>query len=198
MSGFIAVIHTDGTPVDRQLLGELTDSLYFRGPDRQQVWIDGSTGLGHTLFRTTHEARHEDQPASLDGKTWITGCIRIDAREDLLNQLGMQHEIKLTDTPDSHLVLHAYRVWGEACLGHLLGDFSFALWDSRQKKLFCARDRFGMRQLCYARLGKTFIVSNSIYSIRQHPGVSDRLSDTAIGDPPGAGSGSRILGSRAH
>ena len=182
MSGFIAVINTDGAPIDRSLLEELTASLYFRGPDRQQVWADGPVGLGHTLFRTTDEARHENQPASLDGKVWITGCIRIDVREELLDKLGMQREIRLTDTPDSHLVLHAYRFWGEQCLEHLLGDFSFALWDSRQRKLFCARDRFGMRQLCYAQQGNTFIVSNSIHSIRQHPNISDRLSKPAIGD----------------
>jgi asparagine synthase (glutamine-hydrolysing) len=182
MSGFIAVVNTDGTPVDGNLLERLTASLYFRGPDRQQVWVDGPVGLGHTLFRTTDEARHENQPASLDGKNWITGCIRIDAREDLLHKLGLQRDIRLAETPDSHLVLLAYRAWGEHCLEHLLGDYSFALWDSEQRTLFCARDRFGLRQLCYAQLANTFIVSNSIYSVRQHPAVSDRLCKAAIGD----------------
>jgi len=182
MSGFIAVVNTDGTPVDRGLLETLTASLYFRGPDGQKVWVDGAVGFGHTLFITTDEARHENQPASLDGKVWITGCIRVDAREDLLRKLGLQRDIRLADTPDSHLVLHAYRAWGEHCLEHLLGDYSFALWDSEQRTLLCARDRFGLRQLCYAQPGNTFIVSNSIYSIRQHPAVSDRLCDAAIGD----------------
>jgi len=182
MSGFIAVVNTDGTPVDRALLEKLTASLYFRGPDRQQVWIDGAVGLGHTLFRTTDEARHENQPASIDGKVWITGCIRVDAREDLLNRLDLQPKIRLVDTPDSHLVLHAYRAWGEHCLAYLLGDYSFALWDSEERKLFCARDRFGLRQLSYAQIGHTFIVSNSIFSLRQHPAVSDRLCNAAIGD----------------
>ena len=79
-------------------------------------------------------------------------------------------------------MLRAYRAWGEHCLEHLLGDFSFALWDSEQRTLFCARDRFGLRQLCYAQLANTFIVSNSICSIRKHPAVSDRLCDAAIGD----------------
>ena len=127
MSGFIAVVNTDGTPVASNLLERLTASLYFRGPDRQQVWVDGAVGLGHTLFSTTDEARHENQPASLDGKVWIAGCIRIDAREDLLHKLGLQRDIRLADTPDSHLVLHAYRAWGEHCLEHLLGDYAFAL-----------------------------------------------------------------------
>jgi len=182
MSGFIAIINTDGAPVDRTLLEGLTSSLATRGPDRQQVWTDGVAGLGHSLFATTDEARHENQPASLDGKTWICGCIRIDARNELLHKLGLQREIRLADIPDSHLVLHAYRAWGERCLDQLLGDFSFSLWDSPQRKLLCARDRFGLRQLCYARTNRTLIVSNSIDCLRKHPAVSDRLCNEAIGD----------------
>lgn len=182
MSGFIAIIHTNNAPIDSEILGKLTASLYFRGPDKQQIWIDGSVGLGHALFKTTDEARYESQPASLDNEVWITGCIRIDAREDLIRELGLQRKIRLTHTPDSHLVLLAYEAWGEKCPAHLLGDFSFAIWDSRKQKLFCARDRFGIRQLVYARRKDTFIVSNSIDCVRQHPLVSDRLCDEAIGD----------------
>lgn len=73
MSGFIAIINTDGARIDRPLLEQLTASLHFRGPDHQQVWVDGAAGLGHTLFRTNNEARSENQPASLDGRVWITG-----------------------------------------------------------------------------------------------------------------------------
>ena len=182
MSGFVAVVNTDGAPVDRPLLQDLTASLYFRGPDRQQVWTGGSVGLVHTLFATTREARLEQQPATLDGLVWITGCIRIDAREELVSRLGLQRSLRLEDTPDSHLVLHAYGVWGEQCLAHLLGDFAFALWDNINNTLFCARDRFGLRQLVYAQRGATFVAGNSIHSLLRHPGISDRLSEAAIGD----------------
>lgn len=182
MSGFIAILNTNAAPVNREILEQLTASLYFRGPDKQQVWTDGSVGLGHTLFKTSDEAHYENQPATLDDQVWITGCIRIDAREDLVRELGLQREIHLAQTPDSHLVLRAYEAWGEKCPEHLLGDFSFAIWDRRKQRLFCARDRFGMRQLVYAQKNDTFIVSNSINCIRQHPLVSDRLCDQAIGD----------------
>ena len=127
MSGFIAVVNTNGEAVSRQLMQTLTASLQSRGPDRQQVWVDGQVGLGHTLFQTTSEAQYEKQPASLDGSVWITGCIRIDAREALITKLGMANEIEPSRTPDSELVLHAYRTWGDSCLEHLLGDFSFVL-----------------------------------------------------------------------
>jgi asparagine synthase (glutamine-hydrolysing) len=182
MSGFFAVLNTDGRPVDRALLEKQTASLITRGPDMHTVWADGAVGMAHALFRTTHEAQYENQPATLDGNTWICGCIRIDARDELLGKLGLRSSIRLTETPDSQLVLHAYKAWGEQCLEHLLGDFAFALWDGANNKLFCARDRFGLRQLCYAQQRNTFVVGNSIDCLRQYPGVSDELCDAAIGD----------------
>lgn len=181
MSGFIAIINTDGTPVSNNLIEKLTASLGFRGPDKQQVWVDGTVGLGHTLFRTTDESNFENQPATLEGNVWIVGCIRIDARKDLLQKLGMATKIKLEQTPDSELVLHAYRRWGEKCLGYLIGDFSFVLWDIQSKKLICARDQFGMRQLYYAHTGNHFIISNSLHCLLQHPSITTRLDDRAMG-----------------
>ena len=182
MSGFIAIVNASGAPVDRNLLETLTTSLQCRGPDRRQVWADGPVGLGHTLFRTTHEARYENQPASLDGMVWITGCIRVDGRQALVEKLGLDKTLSLDTTPDSELVLHAYRTWGERCLDHLLGDFAFALWDGHKRQLFCARDRFGMRQLYHAQVGNLLVVSNSMYCMRQHPAISSELNDQAIGD----------------
>lgn len=181
MSGFVAIVNTDGAPVDRDLLERLTDSLYFRGPDRRKVWIEGSVGFGHTLFKTTDEAEYEYQPSSLDGEVWITGSARIDARPELISKLGLQSEIRLDQTPDSDLILLAYRAWGEKCLDHLLGDFAFVIWDKRKQRLFCARDRFGMRQLYYAQIGNCFIISNTLNCMLQHPAVSKRLDDRAIG-----------------
>ncbi|MEH6584246.1 MAG: asparagine synthase-related protein [Halioglobus sp.] len=180
MSGFIAIINTDGSPVDEGLLSALTDSLAVRGPDQQKVWAEGAVGLGHTLFRTTHEAQYENQPASLGGNVWITGCIRVDGRKALLRKLKL--DIALDKTPDSELVLHAYRAWGESCLEQLLGDFAFVIWDGPRQKLFCARDRFGMRQLYHARTPQGYVVSNSLATMRQHPAVSSTLNDQAIGD----------------
>lgn len=180
MSGFIAIFNLDGKPINRRLLQTLTHTLKFRGPDREDIWISKHVGMGHTLFRTTNEAQYEQQPATLDGKAWITSSARIDNRINLVNKLGMTNEINLDQTPDSELILHAYRKWGEKCLEHLLGDFAFVIWDSQEKKIFCAKDRFGMRQLHYANINNNFIVCNSLDTLRQHPNISEELNDKAI------------------
>jgi asparagine synthase (glutamine-hydrolysing) len=182
MSGFIGIFNTDGAPVDPELLNRLTDSLTFRGPDARAVWCPGSVGFGHTLFRTTWEARYERQPFTMDQQVWIVADARVDAREDLVRELGCGHDLVLNQTPDVELILRAYLKWGEACLDHLIGDFSFAIWDGRSRKLFCARDRFGVKLFYYARKSSCLVFSNTITALRLHPEVSSRLNEFAIGD----------------
>ena len=53
MSGFVGLLNCDGAPVDRALLEQMTGFLKFRGPDAQEIWLDGSVGFGHALLRTT-------------------------------------------------------------------------------------------------------------------------------------------------
>lgn len=182
MSGFIGILNTDQAPVDSELLNRLTDSLTFRGPHGRAVWCQGSVGFGHTLLRTTWEARHERQPFTLDQQVWIVADARVDAREDLVRDLGYGHDLALNQTPDVELILRAYLKWGEACLDHMIGDFSFAIWDGRSRKLFCARDRFGVKLFYYAWTGTIFIFSNTIAALRSHPEVTNRLNERTLGD----------------
>jgi asparagine synthase (glutamine-hydrolysing) len=95
--------------------------------------------------------------------------------------MGMKQSLDLSRTPDSELILHAYRKWGEACLTHLLGDFAFVIWDKPKQKLFCAKDRFGMRQLYYAQKDNSIIVCNALSVMLKHPNISKEHNERAIG-----------------
>ncbi len=170
----------DGAPAERECLEDMTAFLAFRGPDGQGLRIDGAAGLGHTLLRTTFEAANERQPASLDGAVWISADARIDARSELRKKLGLQGE--LDSATDAELILHAYRAWGEDCVGHLLGDFAFAIWDGPRRRLFCARDHFGVKPFFYAHRGDRFVFSNTLNCMRMHPAVSSELDDLSIAD----------------
>ena len=183
MSGIVGIVHFDGSPVDRHLLGEMTASIAFRGPDAQEIWIEGHVGLGHTLLKTTDESEHERQPFTLDGQVWIVADARVDARRELVPQLQAHGHAGLAPgATDIELILRAYQTWGENCVEHLLGDFAFAIWDGSKQRLFCARDHLGVKPLFYAHLGQKLIFSNTLDCIRQHPAVSDRLNDLAIAD----------------
>jgi asparagine synthase (glutamine-hydrolysing) len=178
MSGIVGIVNFDGAPVDRELLTRLTESMTFRGPDAKQILSDTHAGFGHTMLRTTREAANEKQPLTHDGKLWLTADARIDGRTDLAHKLGVS---ELTHN-DAELLLLAYHAWKEQCIDHLIGDFAFAIWDTDERRLFCARDHFGVKPFYYARINDSFIFSNTLNTVRLHPSVSDELHEPAIAD----------------
>lgn len=117
------------------------------------------------------------QPVSLDGETWIVADARVDARDALAHDLG------LPGIPsDEELILRAYEKWGEECAGHFIGDFAFAIWDGRQKKLFAARDGLGARVLYHAQADGLVIVANQMLAITAHPALPRRPNPAFIAD----------------
>ncbi len=106
---------------------------------------------------------------ALDPQTWIVADARIDYPE----------------TPaatDSERILQAFMQWGDRCVDHLLGDFAFAIWDGRTRRLFCARDHMGVKPLYYVHARGWLLVSTSVDALRQHPAASDTLDDLAVAD----------------
>lgn len=122
--------------------------------DRDLFWSDGSVG-----FR--------QQPFTLDGSVWLIADARIDGASEF---------------PDAESILRAYEKFGETCVDHLIGDFAFAIWDKRLRRLFCARDHFGVKPFFYARAGNSFVFSNALDVLRRAARVSDELNETAVGD----------------
>ena len=171
-----------GAPIDLALLRALTQFLSYAGPDARDTYSNGSFGFGHAMLRTTREAAFERQPASLGGQLWITADARIDCRDELKRKLKEAEPNRPPANTDSELILQAYALWGEECVQHLRGDFAFAIWDARHKKLFCARDHFGIKPFYYAEIGNVFLFSNVLNCVRLHPDLSEDLNDSAIGD----------------
>lgn len=182
MSGFVALFQRNGAPVDRGLLSALTSFLSFRGPDALETWFSGPIGLGHTLLRTSRSSANERQPISFDRYRWIVADARLDRRHELRDQLKGAGEAVDSKACDADLILHAYLAWSDDCIKHLFGDFSFAIWDGREQRIFCARDHFGIKPFYYAEASDFFLCSNTLNCIRQHPGVSDELNDQAVAD----------------
>lgn len=181
MSGIVGILDLGGAAVEAQLLSDLTKSLRFRGPHAHAIWTRQSVGLGHALFQTD-EATPARGPLGLDGQLWITGDVRLDARDSLVAELTSRGERTSSHAPDGELILRAYRLWQCDCLHHLAGDFTFVIWDDRRKQLVAARDPLGVKPLYYSHVGRTLVVSNTLDCIRLHPSVSGRLNDLAVAD----------------
>ena len=182
MSGICGLARVDGGPADGLELERMTSAMARRGPDARTTWLGASAGLGHTLLRVVDDRLEPRQPCTLDGRAWIVAEARIDARAELVSRLVAAGHPCDARAGDAHLLLHAWRAWGEDCVEQLMGDFSFALWDAPARRLFCARDHFGVKPFFYAQAGDEIVFGNTLASLRAHPRVGATLDELAIAD----------------
>ena len=186
MSAIVGIDYLDGLSVNRADLALMLDTLVHRGPDGADMWLNRNIGLGHRMLWTTPESLIEKQPlVNWAGDLVITADARIDNREELFSQLNLNDSANnLSDrrVTDSQLILEAYKKWGEHCPEYLLGDFAFAIWDGRQKILFCARDHFGVKPFYYYKSEQVFIFASEIKALLSLSQVPCRLNETRIGD----------------
>lgn len=178
MSGIYGMVRYDGAPVTPETLAPMAAAMSFWGPDGHGQWCGEGAGLGHLMLHVTPESLHERLPASLRAAPHlvITADARIDNRDDIFDALGVPGPGR-DQTPDSSLILLAYERWGSDCVTRLLGDFAFAIWDGRERKLFCARDLFGCMPFIYHYDGKRFIFASDI------KGVLARMESPRLNEP---------------
>ena len=162
MCGIVA-IHSDDAPVSGEMLRAATSALEHRGPDGKGYWTAPSrrVGLGHTrlsvidLETGDQPILNEDGSIALVANGEFYGFEKI--RDDL-EHLG--HAFKTMS--DSEILVHLYEEMGEGCLEKLRGEFAFVLWDEKRRKLFAARDRFGIKPLFHAEQdGVLFLASEA-------------------------------------
>jgi asparagine synthase (glutamine-hydrolysing) len=158
MCGIAGIYNLNNTPVSIETLKRFTDSMVHRGPDGAgyEMFDNEKLGLGQRRLSILDLSEKGKQPMSYaDGRYWITynGEIFnfIKVREEL-QQLG--HTFK-SDT-DTEVILAAYTQWGNSCLDKFNGMWAFAIWDERDKTLFLARDRFGIKPLNYIHQANNF------------------------------------------
>lgn len=160
MSGLAAVVRTDGSPVDPDRLERVAAALAHRAVDGEYRWLapDGAAALWHGHFWTTPEEVGERQPL-VAGDVALAFDGRVDDRADLAHALGLD-EPAAAMRSDAALVLLGYARWGDAVIERLRGPFALALWDSRLRRLLCARDPLGRRTLFHRADGATVVVAS--------------------------------------
>jgi asparagine synthase (glutamine-hydrolysing) len=181
MSAIFGIVRFDGAAVDPTDIERMARTLAHRGPHgREHLAIDGAA-LGHALLRVNREDGFEAQPLydAARGLTLVAD-VRLDNREELASALGIDSS-RLARMADSVLLLEAWRKWGEHCPERLVGDFAFAVWDSRVRRLHLIRDHMGQRCL-YLHRGQAFVAfATEIKALWALPGVPRRLSEAGIG-----------------
>ncbi len=183
MSAIFGIHYPNGRPVSQSDLERMSAVMAHRGPDGGRLWCSGSVGLGHRMLRTTPESLNELLPfEDSSGDFVITADARIDNRRQLLNELRSP-DLNLGAETDSELILAAYRRWGALCTERLVGDFAFAIWDRRQRVIFCARDHFGIKPFYYYFApGGAFVFATEIKALLALPEVPYELNEVRLGD----------------
>ncbi len=176
MSAITGIFYRKGDTVDETQIKKMNDRLSHRGLNGSDFWFEGSVGLGHQMLHTTHESLHEKLPFAEDGLV-ITADARIDNRSELSQKLGVSDT---EDISDSYFILKAYQKWGEKCSCELLGDFAFAIWDTKEGKLFCARDHMGVKPFYYYLTDELFVFATELKAILSIPEVPLRINEVRV------------------
>lgn len=147
-------------------LKQMMAAIPHRGPDGDGLWLDERrpVGLGHVRLAII-DPEHGKQPmVTEDGRFIVVfnGAIYnyLELRRELI---GKGHPIH--SYSDTEVLLYAYREWGESFVDRLLGMFAFAIWDKHEQRLFCARDRIGIKPFYYHFDGRRLLFASEIKAI---------------------------------
>lgn len=180
MCGVVGVWQPGDPNLDRHL-SAMNEVLTPRGPDDQATWIstrDG-IGLGHRRLSILDLSPHGRQPmVSHCGRYVIAYNGEVYNFEELRTRLGPRPWQSRTDT---EVVLECIAAWGlSKALREFNGMFAFALWDSEARTLTLARDRFGIKPLCYSNSNDALLFGSTFAALRVHPGFCHEIDVNAL------------------
>lgn len=162
MCGIAGIVSLDGSPIPRleravEVLGRI---IAHRGPDGHGSWLCGEqrAGLAHRRLAIIDLSDAARQPMAAPGPTVITYNGEIYNYRELAETMAPGWRFR--SASDTECILAAYARHGDRCLDQLRGMFAFALWDGRRRRLFCARDRFGIKPFYYAVVGNLFVFAS--------------------------------------
>lgn len=182
MCGIVGFRSPDRFPDLARGLAAAVDALRHRGPDGEGRFLDADAGvgLGHrrlAILDLTDAAR---QPmATADGALVLTYNGEVYNFRELRTELAARGHGFRGDG-DTEVLLAAWREWGADCLDRLVGMFALAVWDARNRTLFLARDRLGIKPLFYHRAGTTFCFASEVKALAALPGFPRRPAPEAL------------------
>jgi asparagine synthase (glutamine-hydrolysing) len=182
MCGIAGFINERTDPGDFSVVvNRMLSAIRYRGPDEIGCRVDNNAALGAVRLSIIDIVSGQQPMASRDDRYWL--CFN----GEIFNYIELRQELKerghcFLTTSDTEVLLLALIEWGEAALGRLDGQFSFAFYDRVCRSLLIGRDRFGERPLFYAQKDGALIFSSELKSLMQHPQVNRELSVSSIGN----------------
>jgi asparagine synthase (glutamine-hydrolysing) len=153
---------------DSALVRRMCDIMAHRGPDDDGVFVDQRIGLGMRRLSIVDLATGHQPLSNEDGTLWIVFNGEIYNHRILRERLIASGHHYRTQS-DTETIVHLYEEYGKDCVQHLRGMFAFAIWDSKRKSLFIARDRLGIKPLYYHLSARNFVFGSEIKVLMAHP-----------------------------
>jgi asparagine synthase (glutamine-hydrolysing) len=179
MCGIAGIFDLRGRPVAAADLRAMNDAMIHRGPDDAGEWVEEAVGLANRRLAIIDLSRAGHQPmANEDGSLLLTYNGELYNFQELVPLLEARGHQFHSQT-DTEVVLHAYEEWGPECLSRFNGMFAFAIWDRVRRRLFLARDRFGIKPLYYGEHAGRFFFGSEIKSLLR-AGLPARVSPEAL------------------
>jgi asparagine synthase (glutamine-hydrolysing) len=180
MCGIIGVLdQKNERRIDERVMRQMLALIRHRGPDGFGIYRDEQVGLGSARLSII-DISGGDQPISNeDGTIWIVFNGEIFNYVELRPPLEARgHQFKTHS--DTEVIVHLYEDYGPDCVNHLNGQFAIAIWDARQRSLFLARDRMGIRPVFYTLLDGQLIFGSEIKTILAYPGVQAAIDAVSL------------------
>lgn len=182
MSGLAGLVFLDERTMDESALERMSSAGLYRARDGVQLWHSAKIGLIRFKQATTPEAVRERQPFE-DVAAGAVICFdgRIDNRQELCRALSGSVVLE-EDVPDCVVVLALFQRYGPECVQHLVGDYALAIWETKSRRLFCARSPLGFRPFHWYCDGKTFAFASDAKIIIDGLQIKPQVNEAAIGE----------------
>jgi asparagine synthase (glutamine-hydrolysing) len=180
MCGICGILNFDpGEHADQAILESMNRRIVHRGPDDAGSYLNANVGLGMRRLSIIDLATGHQPLSNEDGTLWLVYNGEIYNHQELRLQLEACGHRYRTHS-DTETIVHLYEEYGRDCIRHLRGMFAFALWDSRARRLFAARDRLGIKPFYYALDPRRFLFASEIKALLAHPSLRAALNASAI------------------
>ena len=181
MCGIVGMLRFTQEPVTGDVLKGMCAAIAHRGPDDQGIYIEGSVGLAMRRLSIIDLATGHQPMCNEDGTMWIVFNGEIYNHSSLRKQLVSRgHQFR--SQSDTETILHLYEDHGRRCVEVLRGMFAFAIWDSKKRLLFVARDRLGIKPLYYYHASELFLFASEIKALLTYTGLRCEFQQAVLSE----------------
>jgi len=186
MCGIAGYLTLSSSDVPFATLERMTSIIAHRGPDDSGFFRDQVAHLGHRRLSIIDLSTGHQPLTNEGGNLWIVFNGEIFNHAEVREELLRAGHIYRTKS-DTETIIHAYEQYGPDCPSKFRGMFAFAIWDQASGKLFCVRDRLGIKPFYYYWNGRNFVFGSEIKVLLEHPAVPKRLEESLLAETLAAG-----------